>query len=188
MPSSVENFRHFSSFIRTALNYINEPCPCADCEDVRDGRREIILQLSVILPQGQGCPFIRGCRAMHGMLLQREQSLDHRLVPKSLTKMVDILRLCVDPVTTRAVWSMCQHFKVDGSPISGVHELGIDYHYNEDNKIVWAIGPMNNELSQARKEDVRALRRMGVLGFIEATGDIPTTRLDMNSWDWESQP
>ena len=65
MPCTVENYRQFSSFLRTALNVFEEPCLCADCDDVRNGRREIILQLNVILPDGHGCPFIRGCRAMH---------------------------------------------------------------------------------------------------------------------------
>ena len=64
------------------------------------------------------------------MLLEREQSLDHRLVTKALMKMVEILRLCVDPVTSLAVWSMCQHFKFDDSPVSRIHEMGYDYHYN----------------------------------------------------------
>ena len=125
---------------------------------------------------------------MHGMLLQREQSLDHRLISKALKKLVDILRLCVDPITSRTVWSMCQHFRVDDSPISGVHKLGIDYHYDEHNNIVWAIGPMNNDLSRTQKEDVRSLRGLGLEGFVEATGDISTTWLDRSSWDWESQP
>ena len=90
-------------------------CPCVDCEDIRDGRRELILQLNVILPLGQGCPFRRGCRTMQGMLLQREQSMDHRLVSRALKKLVDIMRLCVDPVTSRTVWSMCQHFRFKSS-------------------------------------------------------------------------
>ena len=125
---------------------------------------------------------------MQGMLLQREQQLDHRLISRSLKKLVDILRLCVDPITSRTVWSMCQHFRVDDSPISGIHELGLDYHYDENNNIMWAIGPMNNDLSRARKEDIRSLRRLGLEGFVETTGDLPTTRLDRSSWDWESQP
>ena len=162
-------------------------CPCVDCEDIRDGRRELILQLNVILPLGQGCPFRRGCRTMQGMLLQREQSMDHLLVSRALKKLVDIMRLCVDPVTSRTVWSMCQHFRVDNSPISGMHELGIDYHYDEHSNIVWAIGPMNNDLSTARKEDVKNLRRLGLEGFVVATGDLPITRLDRSSWDWENQ-
>ena len=95
---------------------------------------------------------------MYGMLLEREQSLDHRLVSKALLKMVEILQLCVDPVNLRAVWSMCQHFKVDDSPVSGIHEIGIDYYYNEHSEIVWAISPMNNDLSRYLKEDVRDLR------------------------------
>ena len=125
---------------------------------------------------------------MHGMLLKREQSLDHRLISKPLKTLVGILRLCVDPITSRTVWSMCQHFKVDNSPIAGIHELGIDYHYNEHSDIVWAIGPMDNTLSRARKADVRSQQRLGMEGFVEATGNISLTQLDMASWDWESQP
>ena len=124
---------------------------------------------------------------MQGMLLQREQSMDHRLISRALKKLVDIMRLCVDPVTSRTVCSMCQHFRVDDSPISGMHELGIDYHYDEHSNIVWAIGPMNNDLSTARKEDVKNLRRLGLEGFVVATGDLPITWLDRSSWDWESQ-
>ena len=100
---------------------------------------------------------------MYVMLLEREQSLDHRLVSKALLKMVEILRLCVDPVTSQAVWSMCQHFKVDDSPVSGIHVIGIDYYYDEHSDIVWAISPMNNELSRSRKEDVRDLRRLDLI-------------------------
>ena len=170
------------------MNDINNPCPCADCEDVRDGRRELILQLKVILPHGQGCPFMRGCRAMHGMLLQREQSLDHRPISKPLKTLVDILRLCIDTTTSRTVWSMCQHFKVDDSPTAEIQELGINYHYNEHSDIVWAIGPMDNTLSRARKADVRSQQRLGMEGFVEATVDIPLTQLDIASCDWESQP
>ena len=124
---------------------------------------------------------------MYGMLLEREQSLDHRLVSKALMKTVEILRLCVDPVTSRAVWSMCQHFKFDDSPVSGIHEIGYDYHYNEHGEIIWAISPLNNDLSRSRKEDVRDLRQLGLDRFVETTGDIPTTRLDASNWDWENQ-
>ena len=190
VSSSCERFRLHPSLLiipRTAAMDDISTCPCVDCEDVRDGRQELILQLNVILPLGQGCPFRRGCRTMQGMLLQWEQQLDHRLISRSLKKLVDNLRLCVDPITSRTVWSMCQHFRVDDSPISGIHELGLDYHYDENNNIMWAIGPMNNDLSKSRKEDVRTLRRLGLEGFVVATGDLPITRLDRSSWDWESQ-
>ena len=163
-------------------------CACEGCQDVRDGRRELILQLNVLLPPGQGCPFRRGCKTIHGKLLLREQSLDHRLLSRSLKKLVDIMRLCVDPRTSSKVWSLCQHFRVDDSPISGELELGIDYHHNKHNDIVWAIGPMNNDLSRSRKEEIWSLRQLGLSGFVEPTGDLPTTRLDSSSWDWESQP
>ena len=124
---------------------------------------------------------------MYGMFLEREQSLDHRLLPKTLMKLVGILRLCLDPVTSRAVWAMCQHFKFDDSPVSGVHEMGYDYNYNEHGENVWAISPLNNEISRARKTDIRNLRRLGLDLFVETTGDIPTTRLDASNWDWESE-
>ena len=163
-------------------------CACEDCQDVRGGRRELILQLNVLLPPGKGCPFRRGCRTIHAKLLLREQSLDHRLVSRSLKKLVDIMQLCIDPRTSQEVWSLIQHFRVNDSPISGEHEVGIDYHYDEHNDIVWAIGPMNNELSRSRKEDIRSLRQLGLSGYVEATGDLPTTHLDRSSWDWESQP
>ena len=83
---------------------------------------------------------------------------------------------------------MIQSFGVNDSPIAGEHVLGIDYRYNEHNEIEWAIAPMNNELSRTRKEDIRSLRCLGLSGYAEATGDIPTTRLDSRSWDWESRP
>ena len=124
---------------------------------------------------------------MYGMFLEREQSLDHRLVTKALMKMVEILHLCLDPVTSRAVWAMCQRFKFDDSPVSGIHEMGYGYNYNEHGEIVWAISPLNNDISRARKEAIRNLRRLGLDRFVETNGDIPTTCLDASNWDWESK-
>ena len=98
------------------------------------------------------------------------------------------MRLCIDSTTSRTIWSLCQHFRFNDSPIAGIHELGLDYSYNEHSEIVWAIGPMDNSLSRARKMDVRLQQRLGMEGFVEATGDIPPSRLDRASWDWESQP
>ena len=91
MPSTLENYHRLQAFLRTTLNVVQDPCFCEDCEDVRNGRWEVILQLGVILPEGQGCPFRRGCRAVHGMFLKREQAIDHRLISKPLKSMVKIL-------------------------------------------------------------------------------------------------
>ena len=113
--------------------------------------------------------------------------MDHRLVTQPLVRMVEILRQCMDPITSRAVWAMCQHFKYDESPVSGIHVMGYDYMYNEHGQIIWAISPLNNEISQARKVDISELRRLGQDMFAETYHDIPITRLDVTYWDWESQ-
>ena len=186
MPSPAANSRHLFQFLRSAL-HIQADCRCQDCGDALSGRSLVIQQLDTILPPGQGCPFKRGGRALLGMLLKREQSLDPRLVTDPLVRIVDILRQCRDPATSRAIWALLQHFKFDNSPISGTHLLGYDYTYNEHRQIVWAISPLNNEISQARKEDIRELRRLGHEMFVETYHDIPTTRLDLAYWDWESQ-
>ena len=186
MPSPAANSRHLFQFLRSAL-HIQADCRCQDCGDALSGRSLVIQQLDTILPPGQGCPFKRGGRALLGMLLKREQSLDPRLVTDPLVRIVDILRQCRDPATSRAIWVLLQHFKFDNSPISGTHLLGYDYTYNEHRQIVWAISPLNNEISQARKEDIRELRRLGHEMFVESYHDIPTTRLDLAYWDWESQ-
>ena len=143
MPSPIENSRQFSEFLRAALRLQND-CRCEDCGDVLSGRNTVILQLNSILPPGQGCPFRRGGRALYGMLLKREQTLDHHLVTQPLVRMVEILRQCMDPVTSRAVWAMCQHFRYDESPVSGTHVMGHDYTFNEHGQIIWAISPLNN--------------------------------------------
>ena len=114
--------------------------------------------------------------------------LDHRLVSKPLKTLVEILRLCVDETTTRTIWSLCQHFCYNESPIAGMHELGLDYSYDEHGEIVWAVGPLDNSLSRVRKVDIRLQQRMGMEGFVEAMGDIPPSRLDRVNWDGESQP
>ena len=186
MPSPAVNSHHFFEFLKAAFR-LQTDCRCQDCGDVLSGRDRVILQLNTILPPGQGCPFRRGGRALLGMLLKREQSLDHRLVTQPLIKIVDILRQCRDPTTSRAVWALCQHFKYNDSPVSGTHLLGYDYMYDEHRQIVWAMSPLNNEISQARREDIRELRRLGQDMFIETYHDIPTTRLDLAYWDWESQ-
>ena len=188
MPSTLEKYRRLQTFLRITLNVIQDPCFCEDCEDVRNGQREVILQLGVILPEGQGCPFRRGCRAVHGMFLKREQAIDHRLISKPLKSMVEILRLCVDATTTRVLWSLCQHFRYGDSPVAGTHVLGLDYMYDEHGGLVWAVGPMDNSLSMGRREDIRLQQRMGMLGFVEEMGDIPPNRLDRALWDWEAQP
>ena len=78
-------------------------CPCEDCQDMRAGRNDIILQLNMLLPVGTGCPFTRGAMMLHRKLLDREQSLDHRLVTRSLSKLVDVMQYCRDTHTARAV-------------------------------------------------------------------------------------
>ena len=186
MPSPAANSRHLFQFLRSAL-HIQADCRCQDCGDALSGRSLIIQQLGTILPPSQGCPFKRGGRALLGMLLKREQSLDPRLITDPLMRIVSILRQCRDPVTSRAIWALLQHFKYDNSPISGTHHLGLDYTYDENLRIVWAISPLNNEISAARKEDIRELRRLGHEMFTETYHDIPTTRLDLEFWDWESQ-
>ena len=140
--------------------------------------RAVMLKEPVILSSG----------TLHSKLLLREQSLDHRLVTRSLKKLVEIMQYCRDSRTAQAVWAMINSFRVNDSPIAGEHVMGIDYRYNEHNEIEWAIAPMNNELSRTRKEDIQSLWRLGVSGYAEATGDIPMTRLDSQSWDWESHP
>ena len=65
--------------------------------------------------------------------------------------------------------------------------LGYDYMYDEHGQIVWAESPLSNEISKARREDIRELRRLGQDMFIEQYHDIPMTRLDLALWDWESQ-
>ena len=188
MPSTLENFRRLQAFLRATLNVIQDPCYCEDCEEVRDGRRDIILQLRVVLPDGRGCSFRRGCRAVHGMFLKREQDLDHRSISKPLKTMVGILRLCVDPTTTRVLWYLCQHFRYEGSPEAGTHVLGLDYHYDSHGSLVWAVAPMDNSISRGRREDIRLQQRVGMVGFVMEMGDIPPTRLDRALWDWEAQP
>ena len=185
MPSPATNSRNLFQFLRSAL-HVQADCRCDDCGDALSGRSQLIRQLENILTPGQGCPFKRSGRALLGMLLKREQSLDPRLVTDPLIKLVDILRLCRDPVTSRAIWALTQHFKYDDSPISGIHYLGLDYTYNQHLHVVWAISPLNNEISMARKEDIRELRRLGQENFTETYHDIPTTRLDLELWDWES--
>ena len=156
MPSPTVNSRHFFEFLKVAFR-LQTHCRCQDCGDVLSGRDRVILQLNTILPPGQGCPFKRGGRALLGMLLKREQSLDHRLVTQPLIKIVDIMRQCKDPTTSRAIWALCQHFKYDDSPVSGTHVLGYDYMYDEHGQIVWAMSPLNNEISKARRKDIREL-------------------------------
>ena len=163
-------------------------CLCEDCQDVRTGRNNIILQLNMLLPPGSGCPFTRGAMTLHSKLLIREQSLDHRLVTRSLNKLVEVMQYCRDTSTAWAVWAMVNVFRVKDSPIAGEHVMGIDYKYNEHNEIEWAIAPMNNELSRARREDIRSLQRLGLSGYTEVIGDLPMTRLDSHYWDWESRP
>ena len=121
------------------------------------------------------------------MFLKREQSMDHHLITHPLITLVGVLRECSDPTTSRAVWGMCQHFKYDSSPVSGTHYLGLDYMYDEHGRIKWAVSPLNNEISKARRQDIRELRRLGQDKFIERYHDIPMTRLDSALWDWESQ-
>ena len=49
------------------------------------------------------------------------------------------------------------------------------------------MGPMNSELSEARRDEIRELRRLDIETFTEIYHDIPLTRLDQEFWDWESQ-
>ena len=49
------------------------------------------------------------------------------------------------------------------------------------------MGPMNSELSEARRDEIRELRRLDIETFTEIYHDIPLTRLDLEFWDWESQ-
>ena len=186
MPSPAVNSQNFFEFLKIALrNQVD--CHCQDCGDARSGRDRILLQLNTILPTGQGCPYRRGGRALLGMFLKREQSMDHRLITQPLIDLVDILRQCSDPTTFRAVWALCQHFMYDGSPVSGTHYLGLDYWYDELGRIMWAESPLSNEISKARRENIRELRRLGQDVFIERYHDIPMTRLDLALWDWRSQ-
>ena len=107
---------------------------------------------------------------------------------RSLNRLIKVMQYCRDTGTARAVWAMINAFRVEDSPIAGEHVMGIDYRYNEHNEIEWAIAPMNNELSRARKEDIRSLQHLGLSGYTEVTGDLPTTCLDSHYWDWESRP
>ena len=186
MPSPATNSRNFFLFLRSAL-HVEADCRCEDCGDALSGRSQLIQLLSSILTPGQGCPMKRGGRALLGMLLKREQSLDPRLLTNPLMKLVDILRQARDPVTARAIWALLEHFQYHNSPVSGVHHLGHDYFYDEHLRLVWAISPLNNEISEARRDEIRELRRLGVEQFTDTYHDIPLTRLDLEFWDWESQ-
>ena len=129
----------------------------------------------------------RGGRALLGMLMKREQSLDPRLLTNPLIKLVNILRQARDPVTARAVWALLEHFQYHNSPVAGVHYIGHDYFYDENLRLVWTISPLNSEISEARREEIRELRRLDIEQFTDTYHDIPLTRLDLEFWDWESQ-
>ena len=186
MPSPATNSRNFFNFLRSALR-VGADCRCEDCTDALSGRSQLIQLLSSILTPGQGCPMKRGGRALLGMLLKREQSLDPRLLTNPLMKLVDILRQARDPVTARAIWALLEHFQYRNSPVSGVHHIGHDYFYDENLRLVWTVSPLNNELSEARREEIRELRRLDIEQFTDIYHDIPLTRLDLEFWDWESQ-
>ena len=186
MPSPATNSRNFLLFLRSAL-HVEADCRCEDCGDALSGRSQLIQLLSSILTPGQGCPMKRGGRALLGMLLKREQSLDPRLITNPLMRLVDILRQARDPVTARAIWALLEHFQYHNSPVSGVHHIGHDYFYDENLRLVWTISPLNNELSEARREEIRELRRLDIEQFTDTYHDIPLTRLDLEFWDWESQ-
>ena len=119
--------------------------------------------------------------------MKREQSLDPRLLTRPLIKLVDILRQASDPVTARAVWALLEHFQYHNSPVHNVHQIGHDYYYDENLRLVWTVSPLSSELSEARRDEIRELRRLDIETFTEMYHDIPLTRLDLEFWDWESQ-
>ena len=183
MPSPATNSRNLFSFLRSALR-AEADCRCEDCTDALSGRSQHIQLLCNVLTPGQGCPMKRGGRALLGMLLKREQSLDPRLLSNPLIRLVDILRQARDQVTARAIWALLEHFQYHNSPVAGVHYIGHDYFYDENLRLVWTVSPQCNELSEARREEIRELRRLNIEQFTETYHDIPLTRRDMEFWNW----
>ena len=186
MPSPATNSRNFFIFLRSAL-HVGPDCRCEDCTDAMSGRSQLTQLLGSIITPGRGCPMKRGGRALLGMLMKRELSLDPRLLTRPLIKLVDILRQARDPVTARAVWALLEHFQYHNSPVHNVHQVGHDYYYDENLRLVWTMGPLNSELSEARRDEIRELRRLDIETFTEIYHDIPLTRLDQEFWNCESQ-
>ena len=186
MPTPATNSRNLFTFLRSALQADHE-CRCEDCTEAMHGRSHLTQLLDAIISPGRGCPVKRGGRALLSMLLKRELSLDPRLLTRPLIKLVDVLRQAVDPVTARAVWALLEHFQYHNSPIQNVHTLGHDYFYDENLKLVWTVSPLSSELSEARRAEIRELRRLDIETYTDLYHDIPLTRLDQEFWDWESQ-
>ena len=186
MPSPAVNSHKLFEFLKVAFRNTVD-CQCQDCSDALSSRDQVLLQLNSIIPSGQGCPYRRGGRELLGMFLKREKSMDHRLVTQPLIKLVDILRQCDDPTTSSAVWALCQHFLYDGSPVAGTHYLGLDWFSYEHGRLKWAGSPLSNDISKARRADIKELSRLGQDVIIERYHEIPMTRLDLALWDWESQ-
>ena len=187
MPTPATNSRNLFIFLRSALQADHE-CRCEDCTEAMYGRSHLTQLLSAIISPGRGCPIKRGGRALLSMLMKRELSLDPRLLTRPLIKLVDILRQASDPVTARAVWALLEHFQYHNSPVHGVHQLGHDYYYDEHLRLVWTMGPLNSEISEARRNELRERRRLDIESYIEVQHDIPLTRRDLQFWDWKSQP
>ena len=186
MPSPATNSRNFSNFLRSAL-HVGPDCRCEDCTDTMSGRSQLTQLLGSFITPGCGCPMKRGGNALLGMLMRRELSLDPRLLTRPLIKLVNILRQARDLVTARAVWALLEYFQYYNSPVHNVHHIGHDYFYDQHLRLVWTTGPLNSEISEARRNEIRERRRLDIETFIEVHHDIPLTRRDLQFWDWESQ-
>ena len=186
MPSPATNSRNFSDFLRSAF-HVGPDCRCEDCTDTMSGRGQLTQLLGSFITPGCGCPMKGGGNALLGMLMRRELSLDPRLLTRPLIKLVNILRQARDPVTARAVWALLEYFQYYNSPVHNVHHIGHDYFYDEHLRLVWTMGPLNSEISEARRNEIRERRRLDIETFTEVHHDIPLTRLDLEFWDWESQ-
>ena len=187
MPSPADNSRNFSNFLRSAFR-VDPDCKCSDCTDTITGKDKLYQLLGPFITPRCSCPMKGGGNALLAMLMKREMSLDPRLLTRPLIKLVNILRQARDPVTARAVWGLLEYFQYYNSPVQNVHYLGHDYFYDQHLRLVWTMGPLNSEISEARRNELRERRRLDIESYIEVHHDIPLTRRDLQFWDWKSQP
>ena len=65
--------------------------------------------------------------------------------------------------------------------------IGHDYFYDENLRLVWILSPLNSELTETRRKEIRELWRLDIERFTEIYHDIPLTTFDLEFWDWKPQ-